>query len=72
VVRVNRGGRAAFSGKLSGKLKIRKPNRAQLGLMAVVFVLLVAGGEALALKIGAFNLPLPSDSHPAVADHPKH
>ncbi|QKG25285.1 hypothetical protein ACTIVE_6936 [Actinomadura verrucosospora] len=71
-MRVNRGGQAAFSGKLGGKLKIKKPTRAQLGLMAVVFVLLVAGGEVLALKMGSFNVPLAPDSHPAVADHPKH
>jgi hypothetical protein len=71
-VRVNRGGRAAFSGKLGGRPTFKKPNRAQLGLMAVVFVLLVAGGEVLALKMGAFNVPLGSDAHPAVADHPKH
>ncbi|KAB2380749.1 hypothetical protein [Actinomadura montaniterrae] len=69
---MNRGGRAAFGGKLGGKLTIGKPSRAQLGLIAVVFVLLVAGGEVLALKMGAFNVPLGSDAHPAVADHPKH
>ncbi|WP_344405701.1 hypothetical protein [Actinomadura nitritigenes] len=40
--------------------------------MAVVFVLLIGGMEVLALKVGSFNLPLPSDGHPAVADHPKH
>ncbi|MFB4303504.1 hypothetical protein [Actinomadura sp. NTSP31] len=43
----------------------------QLGVMAVVFVLLVGGMEVLALKAGSFNLPLPSDGHPAVADHTK-
>ncbi|WP_344270023.1 hypothetical protein [Actinomadura napierensis] len=43
----------------------------QLGLMAVAFVLLVGGMEVVALKAGSFNLPLPSDGHPAVADHPK-
>ncbi|MER6809331.1 hypothetical protein ACQPZ8_43280 [Actinomadura nitritigenes] len=50
----------------------RKPNRVQLGLMAVVFVLLIGGMEVLALKVGSFNLPFPSEGHPAVADHPTH
>lgn len=71
-MRVKRGAWAAFSVRLSRTLNRRKPNRVQLGLMAVVFVLLIGGMEVLALKVGSFNLPLPSDGHPAVADHPKH
>ncbi|MDL4814509.1 hypothetical protein [Actinomadura opuntiae] len=66
---MKRGTWAAFRDGLNRRLEGRKPNRVQLGLMAVVFVLLVAGMEVLALKTGSFSLPLPSDGHPAVADH---
>ncbi|MFI0479545.1 hypothetical protein [Actinomadura sp. 9N215] len=50
---------------------MRGLNRTRLGLLAVAFVLVIGVMEVLALKLGSFDFPVPSDQgHPAVADNP--
>lgn len=50
---------------------MRVLDRKKLGLLAVAFVLVVGLMEVMALRIGSFEFPAPSNSqHPAIADNP--
>ncbi|CND60220.1 Uncharacterised protein [Mycobacterium tuberculosis] len=47
---------------------VRGLDRKKLGLLAVAFVLVVCVMEVVAVKVGSFDFPVPSNSQPAIAD----